>query len=58
MIDDGHLFMVTRPKETAAMIEAFLSFEGELLMRSRAASTAASLPDELVGRGEALAKKK
>jgi poly(3-hydroxyalkanoate) depolymerase len=24
MIDDGHLFMVTRPVETAAMIEAFL----------------------------------
>src|SRR5258708_10199351 len=25
MIDDGHLFMVTRPVETAAIIEAFLS---------------------------------
>ena len=25
MIDDGHLFMVTRPKETAAVIEAFLA---------------------------------
>ena len=25
MIDDGHLFMVTRPAETAIMIEAFLS---------------------------------
>jgi len=25
LIDDGHLFMVTRPKETAAMIEAFLA---------------------------------
>ena len=24
LIDDGHLFMVTRPRETAAMIEAFL----------------------------------
>jgi pimeloyl-ACP methyl ester carboxylesterase len=23
-IDDGHLFMVTRPDETAAIIEAFL----------------------------------
>jgi poly(3-hydroxyalkanoate) depolymerase len=27
LIDDGHLFMVTRPKETAAMIEAFLTAE-------------------------------
>ena len=27
LIDDGHLFMVTRPKETAAVIEAFLSEE-------------------------------
>jgi poly(3-hydroxyalkanoate) depolymerase len=27
LIDDGHLFMVTRPKETAAMIEAFLAEE-------------------------------
>lgn len=27
LIDDGHLFMVTRPKETAAMIEAFLADE-------------------------------
>ena len=25
MIDDGHLFMVTRPAETAALIEAFLA---------------------------------
>ena len=25
LIDDGHLFIVTRPKETAAMIEAFLA---------------------------------
>ena len=25
LIDDGHLFMVTRPKETAAMIETFLA---------------------------------
>jgi hypothetical protein len=25
LIDDGHLFMVTRPKETAAMIEEFLA---------------------------------
>jgi len=27
MIDDGHLFMVTRPAETAALIEAFLTKE-------------------------------
>ena len=27
MIDDGHLFMVTRPKETAALIETFLADE-------------------------------
>ena len=25
LIDDGHLFMVTQPKETAALIEAFLA---------------------------------
>ena len=25
MIDDGHLFMVTRPAETAAIIEKFLA---------------------------------
>jgi pimeloyl-ACP methyl ester carboxylesterase len=25
MIDDGHLFMLTRPVETARMIEAFLT---------------------------------
>ena len=25
MIDDGHLFMLTRPVETARMIEAFLA---------------------------------
>jgi poly(3-hydroxyalkanoate) depolymerase len=28
LIDDGHLFMVTRPKESAAMIEAFLAEQG------------------------------
>jgi poly(3-hydroxyalkanoate) depolymerase len=27
LIDDGHLFIVTRPEETAAMIEAFLAGE-------------------------------
>src|SRR4029077_20002299 len=29
MIDDGHLFMVTRPAETAALIEAFLLDENK-----------------------------
>jgi poly(3-hydroxyalkanoate) depolymerase len=29
MIDDGHLFMVTRPAETAALIEAFLADESK-----------------------------
>jgi hypothetical protein len=29
MIDDGHLFFVTRPAETAAMIEAFLADTSE-----------------------------
>jgi poly(3-hydroxyalkanoate) depolymerase len=28
MIDDGHLFMVTRPRETAAIIEEFLTDDG------------------------------
>jgi hypothetical protein len=27
MIDDGHLFMVTRPTETAGLIEEFLANE-------------------------------
>jgi pimeloyl-ACP methyl ester carboxylesterase len=31
MIDDGHLFMVTRPAETAALIEAFLADETKLV---------------------------
>jgi poly(3-hydroxyalkanoate) depolymerase len=29
MVDDGHLFMVTRPAETAALIEAFLADESK-----------------------------
>lgn len=29
MIDDGHLFMVTRPAETAALVEAFLAGESK-----------------------------
>jgi pimeloyl-ACP methyl ester carboxylesterase len=48
MIDDGHLFMVTRPVETAAMIEAFLADEGPSLkprsgLVSRAVSQARRL---------------
>jgi hypothetical protein len=29
IIDDGHLFLVTRPAETAALIEAFLADESK-----------------------------
>ncbi|UPK38882.1 poly(3-hydroxyalkanoate) depolymerase [Bradyrhizobium sp. 186] len=42
MIDDGHLFLVTRPAETAALIEAFLADESRqvepLSLLSRTAS--------------------
>ena len=34
MIDDGHLFMVTRPRETAALIEAFLAGESRQIESS------------------------
>jgi pimeloyl-ACP methyl ester carboxylesterase len=34
MIDDGHLFLVTRPAETAALIEAFLTNESRQVQRS------------------------
>ena len=34
MIDDGHLFIVTRPAETAAVIEAFLADESRQLETS------------------------
>jgi poly(3-hydroxyalkanoate) depolymerase len=34
MIDDGHLFLVTRPAETAALIEAFLAGESPQVERS------------------------
>jgi poly(3-hydroxyalkanoate) depolymerase len=48
MIDDGHLFMVTRPAETAAIIEEFLASEGASLepesgLLSRAVSQARRL---------------
>jgi hypothetical protein len=35
MIDDGHLFIVTRPAETAAIIEAFLADDDSRLQRFR-----------------------
>jgi poly(3-hydroxyalkanoate) depolymerase len=34
MIDDGHLFLVTRPAETAALIEAFLADESRQVQPS------------------------
>jgi poly(3-hydroxyalkanoate) depolymerase len=48
MIDDGHLFMVTRPAEAAAIIEEFLAGEGASLepesgLLSRAVSQARRL---------------
>ena len=40
MIDDGHLFMVTRPAETAAVIEAFLADENRQVRQSSLLSRA------------------
>jgi len=40
MIDDGHLFMVTRPAETAAIIEAFLTDENRRVRPSSLLSRA------------------
>ena len=46
MIDDGHLFLVTRPKETAALIEAFLADESrEVAPSSLLSRTANGLKD-------------
>ncbi|WP_063840161.1 poly(3-hydroxyalkanoate) depolymerase [Bradyrhizobium sp. LTSP885] len=46
MIDDGHLFLVTRPKETAALIEAFLADESrEVAPSSLLSRTTNSLRD-------------
>ena len=51
MIDDGHLFMITRPKETADLIEAFLSDESKrveprtCLLSQLAARTRRLLPN-------------
>jgi poly(3-hydroxyalkanoate) depolymerase len=38
MIDDGHLFIVTRPAETAAVIEAFLADASKHVAKRRQAS--------------------
>jgi pimeloyl-ACP methyl ester carboxylesterase len=54
MIDDGHLFMVTRPAETAALIEAFLADESRPVEptspRSRTAKRASDLVPTSEGR--------
>jgi poly(3-hydroxyalkanoate) depolymerase len=47
MIDDGHLFMVTRPAETAALIEAFLADERRHVEPSSLLSRMASWIGEL-----------
>ncbi|WP_210338396.1 poly(3-hydroxyalkanoate) depolymerase [Bradyrhizobium genosp. L] len=46
MIDDGHLFLVTRPQETAGLIEAFLTSESrEAAPSSLLSRTAGRLKD-------------
>ena len=52
MIDDGHLFMVTRPAETAALIEAFLADEGRKIEPSSPLSRAADRLRDLVQTSE------
>jgi poly(3-hydroxyalkanoate) depolymerase len=52
MIDDGHLFMVTRPAETAALIEAFLADEGRKIEPSSPLSRAAGRLRDLVPTSE------
>jgi poly(3-hydroxyalkanoate) depolymerase len=52
MIDDGHLFMVTRPAETAALIEAFLADEGRKIEPSSPLSPAAGRLRDLVPTSE------
>ena len=42
MIDDGHLFMMTRPRETAALIEAFLADESRQIEPSSLLSRTAN----------------
>jgi len=48
MIDDGHLFIVTRPAETAALIEAFLTDESRQAAPSSLLSRTASYFRNLV----------
>jgi hypothetical protein len=49
LIDDGHLFLVTRPKEAAAMIEAFLAEQG---VKPTRASCLRTVDRRLFSRGE------
>jgi len=50
LIDDGHLFFVTRPAETAAVIEAFLADASRQVERSSPLSRMASSVRGLVPR--------
>jgi poly(3-hydroxyalkanoate) depolymerase len=52
MIDDGHLFMVTRPAETAALIEAFLADESRQVEPSSLLSRTANRLRDLVPTSE------
>jgi poly(3-hydroxyalkanoate) depolymerase len=52
MIDDGHLFMVTRPAETAALIEAFLADENRQVEPSSLLSRMASWIGDLASTSE------
>jgi poly(3-hydroxyalkanoate) depolymerase len=52
MIDDGHLFMVTRPAETAALIEAFLADEYRQVEPSSLLSRMASWIGDLASTSE------
>jgi hypothetical protein len=48
MIDDGHLFIVTRPAETAAVIEAFLAGASRQVDPSSALSRLANWVRDLI----------
>lgn len=48
MIDDGHLFLVTRPQETAALIEAFLTDESRQVAPSSLLSRTTSWLGDIV----------
>jgi poly(3-hydroxyalkanoate) depolymerase len=52
MIDDGHLFMVTRPRETAALIEAFLADQSRQIEPSSLLSRTANRFRNLVPTSE------